>query len=149
MSPCAMRKSPISARSSFSISTQDAGWSPSTSMRLAWRIAAGANRAPGRFEVPRSKGMPAMQIAASAFERSRPRKVGRVAKVGMEVMASYLGRPCSRGRISDPFEHRGDALTDADAHRDERIAAAGTVQLAGGGQRDPRARVAPGEADRR
>ena len=31
-----------------------AGWSPSTSMRLAWRIAPGPKRAPGRFEVPRS-----------------------------------------------------------------------------------------------
>src|SRR5271169_5919705 len=128
-----MRKSPISARSNRSIAAQDAGWSPSTSMRLAWRIAAGPNRAPGRFEVPRSKGMPATQIVASAFERSRPRKVGRVAKVGTEVMASYLGRPCSGGRISDPFEHRGDALTNPDAHRNQRIAAAGALQLAGGG----------------
>jgi hypothetical protein len=60
-------------------------------MRLAWRIAAGPNRAPGRFEVPRSKGTPAMQIAASALPRSVPRKVGRVAKVGTDVMFSYLG----------------------------------------------------------
>ena len=35
-------------------STKLTGWSPSTSMRLAWRIAAGPKRAPGRFEVPRS-----------------------------------------------------------------------------------------------
>src|SRR6516162_5507289 len=135
-----MPKSPTSAMSSASTSAQEAGWSPSTSMRLAWRIAAGPNRAPGRFDVPRSKGTPAMQILASAFERSRPRKVGRVAKVGMDVMASYLGRPCSCGRISDPFEHCGDALADADAHRDKRVAAAGALQLAGGGQRDARAR---------
>src|SRR6202011_3718537 len=148
MSPCAMRKSPISARSIFSISAHDAGWSPSTSMRLAWRIAAGPKRAPGRFEVPRSKGMPATQIVASAVERSRPRKVGRVAKVGTEVMASYLGRPCSGGRISDPFEHCGDALADADAHRHERISPAGAVQLAGGGQRDAGARGAERMADR-
>src|ERR1700747_1941145 len=132
----------MSARSSLSISAQDAGWSPSTSMRLACRIAAGPNRAPGRFEVPRSKGMPAMQMAASPFERSRPRKLGLVANVGMGVMASYLGRPCSRGRISDAFEHRRDALADADAHRPERVAAAGALQLAGGGQRDARARGA-------
>jgi hypothetical protein len=39
--------------------------------------------------------MPAMQIAASAFESSRPRKVGRVAKVGMEVMASLSGEAMS------------------------------------------------------
>jgi len=60
-------------------------------MRLAWRIAAGPKRAPGRFEVPRSKGIPATQIAASALVRSTPRKVGRVAKVGTKLMASYLG----------------------------------------------------------
>src|ERR1700731_2795789 len=143
-----MRKSPISARSSFSISGHDAGWSPSTSMRLAWRIAAGPNRAPGRFEGPGSKGMPATQIVASAFERSRPRKAGRVAKVGTEVMASYLGRPCSGGRISDPFEHCGDTLADADAHRHERISPAGTPQLAGGGQGDARTRGAQWVADR-
>src|ERR1700719_4922811 len=107
-------------------------------MRLARRIAAGPKRARGRFEVPISKGMPATQIAASAFDRSRPRKVGRVAKVGTEVMASYLGRPCLGGRISDPLEHCGDALADADAHRHERVATAGALQLAGGGQGDAR-----------
>ena len=47
MSPWAMRKSPISARSRAAGSRQIAGCSPSTSMRLAWRIAAGPNRAPG------------------------------------------------------------------------------------------------------
>src|SRR5207237_3623062 len=78
----------------------------------------------------------------------RPRKVGRVAKVGMEVMAYYLGRPCSRGRISDPLEHCGDALADPDAHRHERVTTAGTLQLAGGGQRDARTRGAQWVADR-
>lgn len=39
-------------------------------------------RAPARFEVPRSKGMPAMQIAAEGFRLARPKKVGCVAKVG-------------------------------------------------------------------
>jgi hypothetical protein len=37
--------------------------------------------------------MPATQIVASALVRSTPRKLGRVAKVGTEVMTSYLGRP--------------------------------------------------------
>src|SRR5262245_58221009 len=60
-------------------------------MRLAWRIAAGPKRAPGRLEVPRSNGMPAMQIAASVFVRSRPRKLGLVANVGIDAMASIWG----------------------------------------------------------
>src|SRR5579875_275156 len=60
-------------------------------MRLAWRIAAGPKRAPGRLEVARSNGMPAMTIAASRSLRSRPRKLGRVAKVGMLVMAPIWG----------------------------------------------------------
>src|SRR5947209_16215225 len=69
-------------------------------MRLAWRIAAGPNRAPGRFEVPRSNGMPAMQIAASLRECSMPRKLGRVAKVGTVLMSliwETRSRPSSPG----------------------------------------------------
>src|SRR4051794_25935696 len=97
-------------------------------MRLAWRIAPGPNRAPGRFEVPRSKGMPAMHIAASAFECSRPRKLDRMAKVGVEAMKAE--------KCLDPLEYRGDSLAEADAHRDQRVSAAGALQLAGGGQRD-------------
>jgi hypothetical protein len=49
-----MRKSPISAMSRSAGAVPAIGWSPSTSMRLAWRIAVGPKRAPGRFEVPRS-----------------------------------------------------------------------------------------------
>src|SRR3984893_12762110 len=60
-------------------------------MRLAWRIAAGPKRAHGRFEVPRSNGMPATQIAASALARSTPRNVGRVANVGTEVITPIWG----------------------------------------------------------
>src|SRR5689334_24396107 len=42
-----------------------------------------------RHEFSLSAGV--MQMAASAFERSRPRKLGRVAKLRIEVMGSYLG----------------------------------------------------------
>src|SRR5438105_7751601 len=46
-----------------------------------------------------------------------------------------------------PFEHRGDALADADAHRHQRVAAAGALQLAGRGQCDARAGGAERVAD--
>jgi hypothetical protein len=48
-------------------------------MRLACRIAAGPNRVPLRFEVPISKGMPAIEIAAARSRRSIPRNVGATA----------------------------------------------------------------------
>src|SRR5437899_6254142 len=54
----------------------------------------------------------------------------------------------ARKGSSGPLEHRGDALADADAHRDERVAAADTLQLTGGGQCDARARGAERVADR-
>src|SRR5882762_4712185 len=110
-------------------------------MRLAWRIAAGPKRAPGRFEVPRSNGIPATQIAASVLARSTPRNVGRTANVGTEVILSGEATTGWKGR-SHPFEHCGDALADADAHRHQRIAPAGALQLTRGGQRDARARGA-------
>src|SRR5579875_2031747 len=167
-------------------------------MRLAWRIAAGPKRAPGRLEVARSNGMPAMTIAASRSLRSRPRKLGRVAKVGMLVMAPIWGgrdrllregtltgrraavgkpAPFARGERgapaggfdahrapaappqpgrpgwrrrrprSDPLQDHGDALADADAHRDQRIAPAAALQLARRGQCDARSRSAERMAD--
>src|SRR5271155_6285021 len=101
-----MRKSPISARSNRSIAAQDAGWSPSTSMRLAGRIAAGPNRAPGRFEVPRSNGIPATQIAASALVRSTPRKLGRMAYVGTVLITSIYGLRHPHITARRPFRER-------------------------------------------
>ena len=53
-----------------------------------------------------------------------------------------------RARCScDALDDAGDALADADAHGDERIAPAGAVQLADRGQREPRARRAQRMAD--
>src|SRR5277367_639799 len=48
----------------------------------------------------------------------------------------------------DPLDDRGDALADADAHRDERVFPAGTLQLARRGQRDARSRGAERMTDR-
>src|SRR5205085_10842761 len=53
----------------------------------------------------------------------------------------------SRLRL-DAFENGGDTLTDADAHRDQREAAAGALQLAGRGQGETRPRGAERMADR-
>src|SRR5215831_4453233 len=52
-----------------------------------------------------------------------------------------------KGR-SDPLEHRGDALTDADAHRHQRIVAPGALQLTSRGQRNAWARRAEWMTDR-
>src|SRR5215469_9080064 len=49
---------------------------------------------------------------------------------------------------SDAFEHRRDPLPDPDAHRDQRIMAAGAVKLPGGGQGDARSGGAQRMADR-
>jgi hypothetical protein len=60
MSPRAISKSPISATDKAAGSIQERGWAPSTSMRLACRIACGPPRAPLRLVVPISSGTPAM-----------------------------------------------------------------------------------------
>src|SRR5262249_57771932 len=49
--------------------------------------------------------------------------------------------------VSAPVEPGGDALADADAHRDERVATAGVLQLPRCGQRDARAGSAQRVAD--
>ena len=82
ISPSAMRKSPMSATDCAAGSIHQWGWSPSTSMRLACRIAAGPKRAPLRLVVPISNGIPAMQNEASVPRRSIARKLGGSAKVG-------------------------------------------------------------------
>src|SRR5947209_15316839 len=56
--------------------------------------------------------------------------------------------PRRRGELLYPLQHRRDALANTDAHRDESIAPAGTLQLARRGQRDARSRGAQGMADR-
>ena len=48
------RKSPMSATDSAAGSIRQPGWSPSTSMRLACRMAAGPKRAPLRLVTPMS-----------------------------------------------------------------------------------------------
>src|SRR5580704_19597899 len=59
-----------------------------------------------------------------------------------------LSRRAGEELLLDPFDDCGDALADADAHRDERISAAGTVQLPRRGQCDARAGGAERMADR-
>ena len=53
-------KSPMSETGMLAGSTQCSGWSPSVSIRLARRIAAGPSRVPERLVVPMSIGMPAI-----------------------------------------------------------------------------------------
>src|SRR5690348_4311828 len=53
-------------------------------------------------------------------------------------LSSGLMRGTSRG--ADTLENGGNALADADAHGDERVAAARPLQLANGGEREPCAR---------
>jgi hypothetical protein len=65
--------------------------------------------------------MPAMQIAASALERSRPRKLGRVAKVGTVLMSLIWG---TQSRASPPPR---PSLTDAPIVQGARRRATGGV----------------------
>src|SRR5215469_2930257 len=50
--------------------------------------------------------------------------------------------------ILDALENSGDALSDADAHGDERIAPLTPMQLPNGGKREPRSRSAKRMSDR-
>ena len=72
-------KSPMSASGSFVASTRCCGCSPSTNIRLACRMAPGPKRAPLLLVVPRSRGIPAMQIGAARSRRLMPRNVGGTA----------------------------------------------------------------------
>ena len=82
ISPSAIRKSPISDSINFETLIHAVGCAPSTSIRLAWRMACGPKRAPLRLVVPISSGMPAIEIAASRSRRPNPRNPGGTAKVG-------------------------------------------------------------------
>src|SRR5262249_27740207 len=53
-----------------------------------------------------------------------------------------IGSSAPTPALSHPLQYDGDALADADAHGDERIASAGALQLARGSQRKARARGA-------
>src|SRR5438132_2474591 len=72
--------------------------------------------------------------AEEAWPRSKSRDRGHGLLSG-EATTGWKGR-------SHPLEDGGDALADADAHRHQRIAPAGALQLTRGGQRDARARGA-------
>ncbi len=90
-----MRKSPISESSNCAGSIQAVGCAPSTSIRLAWRMACGPKRAPLRLVVPISSGMPAMEIAASRSRRPIPRNEGGTAKVGNSLAMTFRRFPTS------------------------------------------------------
>jgi hypothetical protein len=92
MSPSAIVKLPMSAKDAADGLTQCNGWSPSSNILLACRIADGPNRAPGRFVVPRSKGIPATQTGALASSQPTPRNVGGTAKVATPVMTMANGQ---------------------------------------------------------
>src|SRR5438270_7088469 len=88
-----------------------------------------------------SGGYAAPKISSSSVSSSSTSRVG--AGTGSTVMVTRC--PAC---LLHSFEHCGDALPDADAHRHERITAAGAVQLAGGRQCDAGARGAQWVADR-
>src|SRR5437660_11520552 len=86
-----------------------------------------------------SRAYAAPKISSNSVSNSSTSRVG--AGTGSIVTLT----PCQSP--SDPLEHRGDALADADAHRHESISATGALQLAGGSERDAGARGAQRVAD--
>src|SRR5215472_11143724 len=100
-----------------------------TSQRLMWSRAKGSgmrsHRTPGAIScaVPAGGG-----VACGKRSAASPPLSGGLMRC--------------RSRVADALEDGGDALADADAHGDERIAAARPLQLADGGKREPRARGA-------
>src|SRR6516162_5522619 len=72
----------------------------------------------------------------------------RAAPMALHSPAKPAPRTRTRCITSDAFEDRGDALTDADAHRHQRIVTAGALQLARRSQRDTRPRGAERMTDR-
>src|SRR5947208_2665281 len=100
------------------------GWN-SRSMDRAWRWS-------GAYAAPK--------ISSSSVSSSSTSRVG--AGTGSIVTLTPC-RACSLHSLED----RGDALTDADAHRDKRVAAADAVQLTRGGECDAGARGAQRVAD--
>ena len=116
-----------------------------------------ARLADRRGPKPRPRPVRGAEIEGDAGDADR--------RVGARALHAEKGRPDGKSRngchgllsgeamtgckdSSDPLEHRSDALADADAHRHQRIAAAGALQLPRGGQREPRARGAQRVADR-
>ena len=103
------------------------GWAPSTSMRLARRIAAGPSRAPVRLVVPISSGMPATVKAAARSVRARPRNPAGVAKVGVPVIRlscnlSWRHRDSARlCRICRAFLEQNCAGITANGHVDKIV----------------------------
>src|SRR6516162_182707 len=121
---------------------RDGAWPTSTS---SW------NTSPAKLSAePRRVGRTDARttvIASSAFApRTRAENTPRPGqcKAGGSRLCAARGRQY----YSDPLEHRGDALADADAHRHQRVAAAGALQLPGGGQCDARSGGAEWMADR-
>ena len=87
-----------------------AGFTPSTSMRLAWRMAKGPKRAPGRCVVPRSwGGLHAAHTKAGLavfVGDARGRLESSPGSVGTPVMAASAfaeGRLSSRSRSPSPL----------------------------------------------
>src|SRR6185437_14836070 len=105
----------------------------STSQRLMWSSAKGSGM--------RSHLTPGATIRASP------------AAGGAAWGKRSAARPLSSGvtsapsRVAHALEDRGDALADADAHGDQRVAPAAPMKLADGGEREPCARGAQRMAD--
>src|SRR6516165_3184071 len=76
------------------------------------------------------------RVGTRAFDAEKGRPDGESRDRGHDLLS---GEAMTRwkGRL-DALEHRGDALTDADAHRHQRVVAAGALQLARRRQRDAR-----------
>src|SRR6185437_1884274 len=91
----------------------------STSQRLMWSRAKGSG-----MRSQRTPGATSTAVPAGGGAACGKRSAARPPSSGV------IG-PCSCA--ADPLEHRGDALANADAHGDERVAAAAPLELTDGG----------------
>src|SRR5215472_18906456 len=121
---------------------RDGAWPTSTSSRNTSPVKLSAEpRRVGRTDARTT-------VIASSVSASRIRAENKPRPGQCKAGGSRLCAARGRQYYSDPFEYRSDALADADAHRHQRVAAAGALQLPRGGQCDARAGGTQRMADR-
>src|SRR5204863_3163328 len=84
----------------------------------------------GRFDLADQE--PGLRPRPAPVRRAGPGADGH-SEAARWYQGQTINRDCPSLR-SDPLHHRRDALPDADAHRAQRIAAAGAVKLLDGGE---------------
>ena len=113
---------------------------------LASMVSSGMAAAASNARGPRSDDGNRLGAHAAARDAVSPRSRARLVECP-DRKGGRSPRPSSRRRSTEtlqPLEHRRDALAAADAHRDQRVAAAGALQLVHRLDREDRA----GRADR-